>query len=198
MDSLTPEYWERRYLEGQTGWDVGHVSEPLRRIIDSLTDKSLRILVPGAGNGYEAAYLWEQGFRQVYLLDWAAAPLRRFAERYPDFPKEQLLQADFFTLSESYDLILEQTFFCALDPEKRPAYVRQMHQLLRPGGRLRGVLFDRDFERPGPPFGGSRAEYESLFEPFFHIRTLHACTHSESTRRELLIDLEPKKTPGHR
>jgi Thiopurine S-methyltransferase (TPMT). len=49
--------WQERYLNQQTGWDIGEISQPLKAYFDQLTDKRMRILVPGGGNGYEAAYL---------------------------------------------------------------------------------------------------------------------------------------------
>ena len=51
------EYWINRYKEERTGWDIGYPSTPLKEYIDQLQDKNLRILIPGAGNGYEAEYL---------------------------------------------------------------------------------------------------------------------------------------------
>ena len=190
MAELNADYWQTRYETAQTGWDIGHVSAPLRRIINSLTDKALRILVPGAGNGYEVEYLWQRGFHNLTVIDLAAAPLYRLRERLPELPADHLIEGNYFDHAGAYDLQLEQTFFCALDPALRSAYVTQAHALLAPGGRLRGVLFNRTFERSGPPFGGSIAEYRTLFEPLFHLRELAPCDHSESTRQEVRINFE--------
>lgn len=190
MPSLDTDYWQSRYATGRTGWDIGHASAPLRRIVDALEDRTLRILIPGAGNGYEVEYLWQRGFTDLTVIDLAPAPLERLAARIPELPAARLVRGDYFDHRGTYDLQLEQTFFCALDPALRPAYVRQAHALLAPGGRLRGVLFDRTFELPGPPFGGSASEYRTLFAPHFHLHTLIPCDHSEATRREVLIDFE--------
>ena len=72
MDKLTREYWNNRYLKGNTGWDIGEVSTPLKDLIDRLSDKNLRILIPGAGRAYEAIYLYKKGFQNVFVCDWAA------------------------------------------------------------------------------------------------------------------------------
>jgi methyl halide transferase len=58
-------YWNTRYLEEQTGWDIGYPSTPLKEYIDQLTNKSIRILIPGCGNGYEGEYLHQNGFTNV-------------------------------------------------------------------------------------------------------------------------------------
>ena len=63
IDTFNENYWTERYANNQTGWDFGYVSAPLKEYFDQLTDRSLRILIPGAGNAYEAEYLWSLGFR---------------------------------------------------------------------------------------------------------------------------------------
>jgi thiopurine S-methyltransferase len=52
-----------------------------------------------------------------------------------------------------------------------------MKSLLAIGGRLAGVLFNRDFDG-GPPFGGSDVEYRNLFSKYFSIKTLETCYNS--------------------
>ena len=149
--------------------------------LDGLEDKDLRILIPGAGNAYEAEYAWRTGFRNVHVIDLAAAPLDNLRERVPNFPAGQLIEGDFFAHAGRYDLILEQTFFCALNPALRPDYAKKMHELLAPGGRLVGLWFDRDFPA-GPPFGGSREEYLGYFDPYFNVQTFAPATNSIGPR----------------
>ena len=193
--TLNKDYWEGRYREQRLGWDIGAVSTPLKTYIDQLTDKELKILVPGAGYGYEAVYLFKSGFRNTFVLDIAPTPLEAIRQECPDFPEDQLLETDFFGLEESgFDLILEQTFFCALDPGLRPNYVQKMHELLATNGRLAGLFFDFPLSEQGPPFGGSEAEYRALFEPFFRIRTLERAYNSIEPRQgiELFFIFEKK------
>ena len=52
-------YWENRYVDATAVWDIGYVSPPLKEYFDQLTDKQLKILIPGGGNGYEAEYLFQ-------------------------------------------------------------------------------------------------------------------------------------------
>ncbi|MEJ8802654.1 methyltransferase [Pontibacter sp. H249] len=185
-------YWQKRYLQNNTGWDTGSITPPLKSYFDQLQNKDLRLLIPGCGNAYEAEYLHNNGFKNVFLVDVAPAPLQNFARRMPDFPREHLLNQDFFELEEEYDLIVEQTFFCALDPALRPAYAQKMASLLAPGGKLVGLLFDTNFQKPGPPFGGSREEYKSYFEPYFKFRHFETAYNSIPPRQdnELFILLE--------
>jgi len=162
-------YWTHRYREGRTGWDIGYVSRPIKEFVDQLQHPEWRILVPGAGNGYEVEYLYRQGFRHTCILDISELPLENFLSRVPDFPRTQLIREDFFQYQGGpFDLILEQTFFCALPLNKRPDYALQMHRLLSKGGLLAGLWFNIPLEADkGPPFGGSREEYLAHLEPFF-------------------------------
>lgn len=190
---LTSSYWSERYHEGRTGWDIGHASVALLDLAARFP-KTARILIPGCGAAWEAEALWKQGYSNVYVADWSIEPLNAFQERVPDFPSDHLLCADFFELASGYDLILEQTFFCALPPERRDGYVLQMHRLLKTKGILGGLLFDFPLTEEGPPFGGSKSEYEARFSPWFEILVLEPSSKSIAPRagRELYFELEKK------
>ncbi len=178
IQRLDAGYWESRYRENRMGWDIGYASPPLVHYIDRITDKSKRILIPGAGNSYEAEYLWDQGFKNVTVLDWSKSALRNLKRRLPGFPEEQLLAEDFFRHRGSYDLILEQTFFSALPPARRPEYVKQMAALLADEGVLAGVLFSIPLFEDHPPFGGSEEEYRPLFSTHLELLKMEPCYNS--------------------
>jgi len=189
-------YWTQRYHQNRTGWDLGDVSPPLKAYVDQIAHKDYTILIPGSGNSYEATYLFNQGFQNVSILDISQAPLRKFARKNPQFPENQILQEDFFRLKGTFDLILEQTFFSALLPELRTQYADKVLSLLRPGGKLVGVLFDDPLYNDHPPFGGNRIEYLSYFSPRFQIRTFEKCYNSVQSRKnkELFMILEKPST----
>ena len=181
---MTQQFWEQRWKNSQTGWDLGAASPPLTQYCAQIPPEKrhLAILIPGCGNGHEALFLLENGFSNITMLDIAPTAVefltRRLDTAAPGWQSHlKVLCGDFFEHGNTYDLILEQTFFCALDPAFREAYARQMWRLLRPCGKLAGVLFDRECEG-GPPFGGSPAAYEALFSPYFHIHTLAPCYNS--------------------
>ena len=194
MAELTALYWDKRYQNNDFGWDTGSITTPLREYIEQLSDKNLKILIPGAGNAYEAEFLFNHGFYNIFVLDFATIPLQNLKARFPLFPESHLIQQDFFEHHQQYDLIIEQTFFCALHPSLRPAYAKHMHQLLKPKGKLVGVLFDDELNIDQPPFEGSMEEYEELFKPYFKFRTFESCRNSIKPRagRELFMILEKK------
>ena len=181
--SNSETYWENRYINGNTGWDMKTVSPPLKSYVDQLKDKELKILIPGAGNSYEAEYLYQKGFKNSFVADIAKTPLENLKKRIPEFPKNQLLHIDFFNIEDTFDLILEQTFFCALPPKLRPKYAQKMHQLLKPNAKLAGVLFDLLLTEDGPPFGGSIAEYKTYFTELFDLEILEPCYNSYPKRQ---------------
>ena len=193
---LNDEYWSQRYVEGQTGWDIGYVSTPLKEYFDQITDKSAAILIPGCGNSYEAEYLLRHGFTDITLIDISAVlveRLQRNLQFYVENGDCRVIHQDFFEHQGQYDLIIEQTFLSAINPVMRPKYARQMYHLLKPGGKLVGVIFDFPFEG-GPPFGGSKEEYLTMYEPYFQPVIFERCTNSVPPRagNELFIRLDRK------
>ena len=180
---LNKAFWDNKYNNEKLGWDIGYISTPLKNYIDQLANKNLKILIPGAGNGYEVEYLFIRGFTNIHVVDIAQQPLDNLKHRIPHFPKDRLIHMDFFELQESnFDLILEQTFFCALDPSLRGTYVIKMNNLLRENGKLAGLLFDFPLTEKGPPFGGDINEYKNLFFEHFKIKTLERAYNSVKPR----------------
>ncbi len=179
---LDRDYWSKRYQKNETGWDVGTPSTPLKEYIDQLENKNIKILIPGCGNAYEAQYLFEKGFKNVFVIDLAPIPLENLKKRVPDFPSNQLLEGDFFELTNQFDLILEQTMFCAIDPRLRMNYARKASELLVEKGKLVGVLFNREFDG-GPPFGGTKEEYLDYFSTHFQNVHLEPCYNSIKPRQ---------------
>lgn len=191
MKVLSETYWESRYKAEDIGWDLGVISPPIKAYINQLEDKSIKILIPGAGNSHEAEYLFKLGFKNVFVVDLSKTALSNFISRLPDFPKDQAIHCDFFELNMIFDLILEQTFFCALHPSLRSNYVKKMNTLLAENGKIVGLLFNVPLNENHPPFGGSKIEYVSHFKQTFHIEIMSACYNSAVSRagREVFIKL---------
>jgi SAM-dependent methyltransferase len=189
---LNQQFWEHRYKNNETGWDIGYVSPPIKTYIDQLQDKSKAILIPGCGSAYEAEYLLKEGFFNITLIDISPTLIQNLKEKLSQYLGKglNLIHGDFFKLQSKYDLIIEQTFFCALEPRLRSNYVDKMHELLKPNGKLVGLLFNREFESPGPPFGGSKEEYELLFKPKFELNKIEPSYNSIQPRQgtELFIN----------
>lgn len=190
---ISGEYWDNRYLNNETGWDMKQVSPPLKIYIDNLPGKDLAILIPGCGNAYEAEYLLEKGFKNVTLIDLSKVVTDRLKENYKD-KSIRIVNENFFDHSGKYDLILEQTFFCALDPALRREYVEKCCDLLNSDGRIAGVFFNKSFTDTEPPFVASDNEYRKLFQPSFTFLKFENCKNSIAPRMgyELVFEFEKK------
>lgn len=194
MQVIDKNFWEKRWENNETGWDAGNITTPLKTYFDQLKDKNIKILIPGCGNAYEAEYLFEQGFKNTYIIDIAPQALASFSKRVPYFPQEQLICDDFFNHQNQYDLIVEQTFFCALDPKQREAYIKKMYELLKPNGKLAGLLFNIPLNTEHPPFGGNKNDYEKQFSPYFNFKHFEVCYNSIKPREnnELFMVFEKR------
>lgn len=192
---LSEKYWDTRYKNKDMGWDLGEISPPLKTYFDQLTNKELKILIPGGGNSYEAEYLHHQGFNNVYVVDLSKTALNNIKQRVPSFPSAHLIHKNFFDLKMSFDLIIEQTFFCALNPNLRPSYTEKAAELLLENGKIVGLLFNVPLNTDKPPFGGNKTEYLNYFEPHFEMLSMEPCYNSHSTRTgmELFLKAQKKK-----
>lgn len=190
---LNSEYWNNRYIQNQTGWDIGYANPIHIDYVLENINKSARILIPGAGSGHELSTLWNMGYTNVFAIDLSITAKKRFLETNPTFPDDHYIIGDFFELDEKFDLILEQTFFCAIDPKLRSQYVQKVHNILNTNGKLFGVLFAINFH-DGPPFGGDSEEYNALFSSQFSIQKLEKSYKSITPRqdKELIIEIMKK------
>ncbi|HAV29323.1 MAG: methyltransferase domain-containing protein [Saprospiraceae bacterium] len=188
------QYWTERYDAGKDGWDLGCISPPIKEYIDQLINKDIKILIPGAGNSHEAEYIHNQGFTNLYVCDISNVPLDNLKERVTTFPIDNLIHGNFFEIQDKFDLVLEQTFFCALNPSLRQDYIEQMSKIIKPNGNLIGLLFSIEFDREGPPFGGVINNYKAMFSKKFDIRVITPCTNSIESRMgsELFINMRPR------
>ena len=189
---LDENYWEERWINEKTNWDIGYSSPAIEEYILQYPNKEASILIPGCGNAYEVEFLWNRGFSNITVLDISTTAAQILRDKYQDRKGVTVICEDFFNHQGKYDLIIEQTFFCALHPDFRPQYVNKMHGLLNKGGRIIGVLFNRVFEKDGPPFGGSVLEYQNLFNNDFEIQKMEECYNSIEARKgsEVFINLQ--------
>lgn len=181
IDNYDGNFWNQKYEKEDTPWNIMHISPPLKSYIDQLIKKDIKILIPGSGHAHEAFYLLEQGFSDVTICDFSDVAMSKL-KRIDSSNQLNLVIGDFFELKGKFDLIIEQTFFCALIPTKRKNYIEKTYELLNDGGKLVGVLFDRPFNHDGPPFGGTKKEYEGYFSKKFNIKKMEKCYNSVGAR----------------
>ncbi len=189
---INKEYWENLYVNKSLGWDIGYVSPPLKEYFDQLQNKEIKILIPGAGNGYEASYLINKGFSNTYYLDYSDNAIKSFTKKFPSFPKENIIKEDFFKHNKKYDLIIELAFFTSIEPENREKLAKKMHNLLNLSGKYVGLFFNHEFKLNKPPFGAMKETYLELIENLFSVKTMEIAYNSIKPRegRELFFIFE--------
>lgn len=142
MAGPNADFWQRKFVAGETAWDRGAPNPQLACWIGDGTLAPGRVLVPGCGAGREVAELARRGF-EVTGLDYAPAAIERAGALVAELPPDArarvtLVQADATTwaCAEPFDAIWEQACLCALYPDLWVAYGAQLHRWLRPGGAL--------------------------------------------------------------
>jgi SAM-dependent methyltransferase len=191
--STLPSFWDNCYLENQTGWDLSAVSPPLKKYIDRLTNKDISVLIPGCGNAYEAGYLSNNGFNNVTIIDFSSVVTKRLREKFKGLAV-RIVNENFFEHEGKYDLILEQTFFCALHPSLRQDYVQKSFELLNEKGKIAGVFFNKKYIAEEPPYIANDEEYHRLFKPHFDFIKYEDCKDSIPPRlgREVFFEFQKK------
>ncbi|BAC88759.1 methyltransferase domain-containing protein [Gloeobacter violaceus] len=182
-----PAFWEYRYRGGQDRWDLGQPAPTFVHLLSGSEAPPLgTVAVPGCGRGHDALLFAARGYK-VCGFDFAAdaiADATRLALRAG--AAATFLQQDLFNLPRPFaglfDLVVEHTCFCAIDPVRREEYVEIVHWLLKPGGELVAIFFAHP--RPGgPPYRTDAGEIERLFSPRFKITALLPAPMSVPSRR---------------
>lgn len=165
--------WEASYQAGETPWDKG---KPHPALVDWLSRNRLTgsILVPGSGAGHDVRALAADPQAKVIGLDIAPSA-KVLAERFEKRGNETYLTGDFLSgfppAEDSFDAVFEHTCLCAIPPERRLDYARSVSRSIRPGGFFLAVFYRNPSDRgePGPPFGCSMEEVDSLFGKEFEL-----------------------------
>jgi SAM-dependent methyltransferase len=170
-DVSEPAFWEGLYARQSDRWELGRPTPPLVEYLARTPPSRGRVAVPGCGRGHDARLFTRLGYR-VWGFDFAAPAIveaRALAAR--DGLDIAFEQRDVFDLAAEYrgffDGLWEYTCFCAIDPGRRPEYVRLVRDLLTPGGWLLACFFPVREGSGGPPFPTTEAEVRRLFSPAF-------------------------------
>ncbi len=195
------DFWEERYLTNNIPWDIGQAAPAFvkyfrcRGLLQQ-TPTTLKIAVLGCGGGHDAFYLAKlkegevnEPRVQVYGFDFSEAAIKLCNEvkEKKNLKNINFYHVDFFYLIKEknwgayFDLIVEHTSLCAIDPLCRKEYADLIKYLLKPNGKLIGLFFIRPIELGGPPFGSTQEEIRELFKnDFLEIEKLRheSCPHT--------------------
>lgn len=154
-DPNSPLFWNSNYETGSIPWDLDGPTPIFRRLVHSGILVPGRAIVLGAGFGHDARMLARHGF-QVTAVDFASNAVQSMRQLDdPRFPVT-ILRADLFALpasfSGAFDLVLDYTCFCAIDPGRRGEYADVVTRLLPAGGQFVMLAFPIVRRGDGPPF----------------------------------------------
>ncbi|KAJ3678122.1 hypothetical protein LUZ60_001925 [Juncus effusus] len=170
MTSAHPsDGWEKSWEEGIVPWDLGKPTPVLVRLVQANSLPKGRALVPGCGTGYDVVAL-ASSERYVVGLDISLTAVKKAQQWSASFAnKDQFafLAEDFFKWNpeELFDLIFDYTFFCAIEPDMRPAWAKKINQLLKPNGELITLIYLITDQKEGPPFNNTLLDYEKVLNP---------------------------------
>jgi hypothetical protein len=176
LDPAGPAFWDVRYREGFTPWEMRGIPASLSRFL-AAERRSLRVLVPGCGSAQEVSAFADAG-HEVVAIDFSevavASARAALGER-----AHLVKQADFFEadLGEPFDLVYDRAFLCALPRSWWQRYAARVVHVLRADGRLAGFFFFDTSDR-GPPFGLREGELETLLSP--RLRRIEDCAVEDS------------------
>ena len=148
------------------------LSAEMRRRPPMEATGGLTALVPGCGRAYDALALAEHGYDAVVAIDLSPAACEAAREELKASGsaaagRVEVRCGDFFAIEsgETFDLIWDCTFLCALDPTVRERWAAQMRSLLAPQGELLTCVFPIGDREGGPPYAMSVPLVRSLLEP---------------------------------
>ena len=195
-----PAFWERLYDSREDGWELRTPSPPLAAHLKKSPPSRGTVAVLGCGRGHDCRLLAKAGY-QVWGFDFASQAIREARDLAGKEGLEiSFEQRDIFDLARDYagffDGIWEYTCFCAIDPARRPEYVRLVRSILKPEGWLLACFYPLREGTDGPPFPTSKAELQRLFLPYFRFVETYAPDHSPEQRKgfEWMVVAKPERT----
>jgi len=189
-------FWDDLYLNDSSPWDLNSPTPIFINWSENLPkNKKLNICIPGCGKGHDALYLSSKG-HNVYAIDFscfATGFLKNNAKK--NNLKINVINDNFFELNTKYenyfDVVLEYTFFCAIDPSKRKKYVSKCYDLLKKNGLIVGVFLPLiKNNEVSPPFQVSIKEIKHLFSEKFNFNKIKFSSLSVKSRKDNEVYIE--------
>ncbi len=172
-------FWEEKYKKEKIPWDIGEVAPAFVKYFcdenRELLTENKEIAVLGCGHGHDAFYLAKNIKCQVYAFDFSESAISycNQVKEKQNIKNINFYQIDIFELIKDkkwasyFDLIIEHTCFCAIDPKRRDEYIKLVKYLLKPNGELVGLFFIRDESLGGPPYGSTPELIKNYFKNYF-------------------------------
>ncbi|KAF9916551.1 hypothetical protein BX616_003472 [Lobosporangium transversale] len=199
-----PDGWNELWKHDIHPWDNPTPSPALVEVIEqkpisAQIPKTGNVLVPGCGRGVDVFYLGNE-HRKAIGLDISPIAVQQckdirtqkgIPESHVDF-----MVGDFFKFdipAGGFKLIYDYTFFCAIQPELRPAWGKRMAELIAKDGILITLMYPIGTHTDGPPFAVSEAAYHEQLDLNFECLLIDDCTSFETRQGREKIGIWRRK-----
>lgn len=170
-----PEYWESMYKSKKDTWDQGKASPILQEFFKHPScPKTGRVLVPGAGRGYDAA-AWADRGHETLAVDFSQTAFAALSALSEKHRKLSVLNIDLFELSpkstEPFEIIYEYCCFNSIHPGRRDEYFEVWDKMLTPGGVVIAAFYPliKSTSLDGPPHPTSEGELMARLDGVFDM-----------------------------
>ena len=182
------DYWQKRWKQGETGFQQNEVNPYLRQYWQALhLAAGSEVFVPLCGKSSDMLWLSEQGYA-VLGVETSAIAVQAFFKKNGYIPNQtssenfdcydasgvRILCGNFFDLSKrdlaKTSAVYDRASLIALPPEIRERYTRHLLSILPPAAQI--LLITLDYpqqEMAGPPFAVSTSEVDALYHERFTI-----------------------------
>jgi SAM-dependent methyltransferase len=169
------DFWEKLYNNGDDSWDLGKTTPALETFFKNpLCPKKGRVLVPGAGRGWDAK-AWALKGHETVAVDFSPTAVDSLDSLSRQLPNFTALDLDLFELDPEkhgkFDIIYEYHCFSSIHPGRRDEYFEVWQRMLKDNGLIIAFLYPICFENPmeGPPHATSEGELIARLEGVFDI-----------------------------
>ncbi len=149
------QFWQDLYDTENSPWDMGHETPVFKRLAESGDFAPGKMIVLGAGSGYDAHLFARHGF-DVTAVDFADTAVEKMRSLQDSENLIQIIQGDIFELPEElngqFDYLLEYTCYCAIHPSRRDEYAQLAYRLLKPNAQWIALSFPIGRREGGPPY----------------------------------------------
>jgi len=137
--------WNEVY-KGTPPWDIGHPQPAFEVLVEDGEIKPGRALDIGCGRGDNAIMLAMNGcdVTGIDLVEDAISDAKKkVAERHVkvNFLVGDVLKMDQLFREVEFDIVIDSGLFHAMTDGERPNFARQLHRVLKPGGKYFMLCF---------------------------------------------------------
>ena len=186
-------FWDARWKDGQTGWDLGGphplLAELVNRAVVAGLPESSSIYIPGCGRAHDAVWFAGRGFK-VVAADFSATAIEAAGKNLKLLIQSGAIENDVASRIELrvedatncdaqdesyYQAVFDRAMYCALRPELRSDYLDAIAERLASGGFFLSLPFSQTATTPekpkgsGPPFEVTKAQMIDHFSQYFEL-----------------------------